>query len=785
MLRLAALTLRGRWPALAGAFAALAVGAALAISAVQVLAAASGAAPSGPQRYRTVPVVVTAPVALRRTIAGEVESEPNPRRGALSPALAARIAALPRVRRAVVDRAVHVRTPAGASLVGRPWSARFGARLLAGRAPAAPGEIAAAHGVGDVLVTPAGIARYRVVGTVAEGVFFSDAEAARLAPRIDALAVWPRSAARSVRDVAGRRASVLTGAARTDAEPSAARDAAAAAGVLLSLMAMTLGFVATFVVASSFAFAVALRRRELALLRAVGASPRQIRRLVLREAALVALAGGLAGAAASLLVAPLLGRWIASKGLAPDDLDVSPTPLSLPLGAGFMLAVALAGAWLAARRAARTRPAEALRDAVVDRGVMTVSRWLVGVPSLAGAVALALATVSAEADAQLPLTFGAATLAILGLALLAPLVVPPLVALLAPRSVLIRRHARAGVRRTAATAAPVLVAVGLAGSLAALVNSISASDAAATRARVDPGALVVSADSGLFRGDLAALRATGAAVGVTAEGDLRTGASVYRALGVDAGAIPLVLRVRALEGSPAALRGRTIALGELAARALRKGAGDRLRVWLPDGRRARLRVVAVLADGFGPVSVYVPRGVLPGPATAAYVRGHEAAVRAVARARGLQVAGGTATRAVADVTDSSNMNPLALLVILGVATLYVAIALAATAAIATVARAGELALLRLAGATRAQVVRLVALEALVTTIVGGLLGCAVTALVVGGLRRGLDGLEGPGAVALPWGLVAALIAGFAAIAITAAALAAHRSQRPAPHLVAP
>ncbi len=182
-----------------------------------------------------------------------------------------------------------------------------------------------------------------------------------------------------------------------------------------------------------------------------------MRRLVLREAALVGLAGGAAGALLSLLAGPLLGRWIVAKGLAPASMSVRPQPLAMAIGAGFMLVVGLCGAWLAARRAARVRPAEALRDAAVDRGVMTISRWLVGPPSLAGAVALALLNVEAEPEAQLPLAFGAASLAIVGLSLLAPLLVPRLVSLLmlpvrSAGGLLIRQHARAGVRRTASTA---------------------------------------------------------------------------------------------------------------------------------------------------------------------------------------------------------------------------------------------------------------------------------------------------------------------------------------------
>jgi putative ABC transport system permease protein len=773
---LALATVRDRWPSLAGAFTALALGAALAIGAGAVLVAAEEAVDAGPMP-RSGPVVVTAPL-------GSAE-EPYQHRAAVPEPLAARVEALPEVKRVVRDRAIAVRID-GVAATARPWSARRGARLLSGRAPSAPGEVAASGPVGE-LVTPLGPQTMEVVGRVSDGLFFSDAEAAALAPRIEALHVWPRSAARAVRAVVGDRGIVLTGARRGLADPSPERDALAGAGVLLSLMGMTLAFVAVFVTASSFAFSVALRRRELGLLRAVGATPRQVRRLVMREACLVGLAGGFAGALLSLLVGPLLGRWIVAKGLAPESMTVRPQPVAVAVGAGVMLLVGLCGAWLAARRAARVRPAEALRDAAVDRGVMTIGRWLFGLPALAGAIALALANVEAEPEAQLPLAFAAASLAIVGLGLLAPLLVPRLVLLLvlplrSAGGLLIRQHARAGVRRTASTAAPVLVAIGLTGALATMVNSLSASDAASTRARTAPDALVVTADGDLSAADVAALR-TGATVGATLEGDLRLRGVAYRALAAERAAYALMLRARVLKGSLDRLDGETVALGELTAKTLGRTVGDRVGARLPDGRLRTLRIVAVIADGFGSTGLYVPYAVLAGhvgdrAATAVYARGHERALRTVAAARGLTVTGSATTRKIADVTDSSNMNPLALQVILGVAVLYVALALAATAATGTVARSGELALLRLAGATRRDVVRLVATEAVVVTLAGGLLGCAITALIVTGMRRGAAALEGPVAITLPWALLAALIAAFAVIAMTASALAARRTMGP-------
>src|SRR5260370_5537819 len=64
-------------------------------------------------------------------------------------------------------------------------------------------------------------------------------------------------------------------------------------------MAAVSAFVAVFVVASTFGFAVTQRRRELALLRLAGATPAQVRRMLLAEALITGLAAGAAGAAAA------------------------------------------------------------------------------------------------------------------------------------------------------------------------------------------------------------------------------------------------------------------------------------------------------------------------------------------------------------------------------------------------------------------------------------------------------------------------------------------------------
>src|SRR5215207_2975827 len=90
---------------------------------------------------------------------------------------------------------------------------------------------------------------------------------------------------------------------------------------VLSLVATLSGFITIFVIASTFAFAVASRRREVGLLRLIGATPRQVRRMVLGEALVVALAAAISGAVLAQLATPLLLAEASYTDLAPVTLE--------------------------------------------------------------------------------------------------------------------------------------------------------------------------------------------------------------------------------------------------------------------------------------------------------------------------------------------------------------------------------------------------------------------------------------------------------------------------------
>ena len=137
-------------------------------------------------------------------------------------------------------------------------------------------------------------------------------------------------------------------------------------------------FVSAFVVASTYAYVVAQRRRELGLLRLAGATPAQVRRTVLVEALLLGAAASGLGCALGQVGAPRLARWLTEVGMAPPGFTVGTA--SWPLYAAFWtgLLVALGSVATAARRAGRVGPLDALREADVDTGVMTAGRWFWG-----------------------------------------------------------------------------------------------------------------------------------------------------------------------------------------------------------------------------------------------------------------------------------------------------------------------------------------------------------------------------------------------------------------------
>lgn len=540
-------------------------------------------------------------------------------------------------------------------------------------------------------------------------------------------------------------------------------------------------FVAAFVVASTFSYAVAARRRELGLLRLSGSTPGQLRRLVMTEAAAVGLAGSAAGLALGREGAPLMARWTVAQGLAPAGYAIGDQ--TWPLHAAFWtgLLVALSGAYAASRRAGRVGPLEALREAVTDERPMTPGRWVAGGGLLLCAVAFVGWRLGSDPGALLKRkTYTVQPMLLISACgLLAPVLVRPVVRLLMwlPARLtsyagrLVRANASAGIRRTAAVAAPVLVMVALTGSLLGSAWTLKEAKAAEAGARTGADYVLTGGrlpDSAGFSGvpGASALAVADTRLTVLEEGFVKVPTEAFA---VDPAALAEVSRLPVVAGSVADLDdGGIIVTQEW----WQHRVGDFVPLWLADGTAVRLRIVAVMRTGTGDNGAYVTPRNAPG----AEVSRIEVKVPASASASAAASVRGAAARygATAHTKEEwlaathpriNRFTVLGYVLVLGIALLYTAIALANTLLMATSDRGGDLRLLRLAGATRGQVLAVTTAESLLAAGVGALLGTAVTAVNLAGMRAALAVLGVDSPVVVPWLAMGAVAGVCAALSV--------------------
>ncbi|WP_347343686.1 ABC transporter permease [Jatrophihabitans telluris] len=229
---------------------------------------------------------------------------------------------------------------------------------------------------------------------------------------------------------------------------------------LLAFGAIAL-LVGTFIIYNTFSMIVAQRLRELALLRALGASRRQVSRSVLLEAGVVGLVGSLLGIAFGVGLAYGLRALLNSfnVGLPSGPLQLVPRTVIVALIVGVV--VTLFSAYTPARRAAKTPPVAAMRAEFASTGTSLRIRTLFGaVFAVLGAATLAAGGTAAAGGGAASLVGLGALLLILGVLLGAPALSRPIVAVVGkviagpfgPVGRLARTNAVRNPRRTAATA---------------------------------------------------------------------------------------------------------------------------------------------------------------------------------------------------------------------------------------------------------------------------------------------------------------------------------------------
>ncbi|MYX45166.1 FtsX-like permease family protein [Streptomyces sp. SID89] len=807
MVRLALATVRARAVSFAGAFVALALGVGVIAMMILALWAVGTSVKSGPQRYADAPTVVTEPVVYRLTDGddGDPREFPITRPGDLP---AATVTALAKTGRTVEDRSFPARVADGpGDQVGHAWSAAAFTpyELAEGRAPRAADEIVVGGGdpslVGDTVgvFVAGGVRHYKVVGVTElvrfeNAVFFTDAEARRLSPGVQAVVAY--GAPDRVR-AAAPGASVLTGDDRLFAEvdQEGGREQLLDAEGMAGTSLMIVAFVAVFVLVATFAFVVDQRRRELALFRSIGATPGQVRRMVITEALLLAAFASAVGCAIGSQGTAPLQHFMIDQGIAPGWFEIGFVwpPLIIAFAVG--LFTALVGTAAVSWKAGRVKPAEALREATGKRRVLAPFRILTGLVLLALGLQQGASAMNNPLTAMSMQSFFPVPVLIVGAcALLTPLLLRPVLFLaswplsrLGAGAMIVREGVLFASRRTSSVAAPVVIAIGLGGALLTAPLAAGAAGNADLQAQTRADFTVV-ADDGATISPAAAQKVRevpGAEAAVLTFGELRLSGEHKRYIGtlstwaVDPSALAATQALKVDSGSLDRFGSDQLVLDKATADEFGMKVGDKVTAGLPDGTTTNLTVAALTGASVlgerGYVSADHAAGGEPSRIDVKVDEGADAA--AVAAALRKAVAGQPAEVAPMDEyldrmrAEKQDQAQLATRIVFGLAMGYALLSLANTLVMAAPGRRRELAGLNLTGATRRETLKFVGAETAVAVVAGGVLGAIAAGLVIVAQRAALTELADHFAFSVPWASIAGIGAVCGVVAVVVAVVA--------------
>ncbi len=373
--------------------------------------------------------------------------------------------------------------------------------------------------------------------------------------------------------------------------------------VLLGFAIVSL-FVSSFIIANTFAIVVGQRTRELALLRALGGSRTQVRRMVLGEAAVVGLGASLAGIGVGVLVTIGLRAAFSGLGITLPDADLVVSPRTWAIGLLLGLGVTMLAAVRPAMRAAKVAPVTAMSASVAGaEAAVSVRSAGFGLGVVVSGAALIAFGQQQSGSAEM-LSVGIGVVALVGGVLrLAPLLVRPVLRvigapvrrLLGHSGKLAQVNSMRNPRRTANTGAALMIGLSVvAGSLVigeSIKNHLSKAVASTVAADVlitsktDTGVPVVLGET---------MRAIGAfaAIGEIRPGEIRLDGKKTAVQGMAFSTSSQLFNLDLAEGSLTGGR-NTIALSVDKAERLGVGIGDTVDTEFPIGAARPLKVTAI------------------------------------------------------------------------------------------------------------------------------------------------------------------------------------------------
>ncbi|GAA2626522.1 ABC transporter permease [Streptomyces spororaveus] len=563
-------------------------------------------------------------------------------------------------------------------------------------------------------------------------------------------------------------------------------------------------FIGSFLIVNTFTMLVARRTREIALLRAIGATRRQVVRSLLWEAVLLGLAASALGFVLGLGIASVLPRILGTAGesLPRGPLVIGPLPVMAALAVG--VGITVLAAWLPSRKAARIAPVEAMRVAEQPpTAAASRARGAAGALLLALGAGLLLSLAGAKdaSEENLRSAMSGCALLVVAVIVLAPLLAVPVIRLggrltgrLGIAGHLAHRNALRDPRRTAATASALMVSTALVAGLSVIGHSTG--QALDRRAAAGLGAdYVISTHTASAGIDPAAVQRVTAAPGVrtataVADSTLFIGGGVREISGVDPAAAPSVMKLDFVSGSLKDLGPGRIALSRTLARENGVSTGGRIdaRIGGPGQDLAPYTVVGVYEDNptareaLGARTEVQRNSLTPGSVQRVLVRTGGGAHDGATEDR-LRTATGEnpllkiqsrkeLVREAAGSLSTLLTLTYGLLVIGGV---IAALGIMNTLAMSVSDRTREIGVLRAIGMDRAGIRRMIRLESLTVAAFGTLLGLTTGlfgAWTVGALTNGA--LKGY-ALALPWDTLLLVCVISLATGVVAAALPARHA----------
>lgn len=561
-------------------------------------------------------------------------------------------------------------------------------------------------------------------------------------------------------------------------------------------------FVGSFIIVNTFSMLVGQRSRELALLRAIGATRSQVIRSVLSEAVVIGVVGSALGIALGMAIAAGAGaaiRTLFSTDIG-SDLPISATTIVLSVLVGVVVTVI--SAVVPARRASRVAPVAAMRGDVGAVSGGLGRRGSIGLVLLVSGALLLGAAVTREQVSWSVAAIGAVA-AVLGMLVAAPLATRPVVRVIAWPFValfgavgrLARENALRVPRRTATTASALMIGLALIAGISVLAESVKASVSTGVSEELTSDFVLnsgnvapVPAPVATAARDLPDVRSVAALSFV----DLRIGTFHTTAAAVTAADVADNILVSMEGGRLSALGRHSVLVDETTASARGWHLGDPLTGTVGTLSGEALVVGGIYRDSqaFGAGGVIVDRSLYE----AALPSGQRADVRVFVRA----VTGADLTALRAELTDlvrpylivsvqdgaefadaqAASIDTLInLLYVLLLFSVIVAIlGIINTLALSVFERTREIGLLRAIGLRRRQLSSMITIEAVTTAVFGAVLGTALGLGLGVALQRGLVS-QGLTSLAIPWGLILAMLLVSGLVGVLAAGLPAMRAMR--------